>query len=197
MQQIIHDIDETFADRLRSGEEPAFRAIYSLYYQRLYFFALRFVSEADAQDMVAEAFVSLWQKRTDFPEVAPILHYLFVHVRNAAYTLLKREAMKLTRQADILHRLELANEEDLHLEHLQNQLVAEIYREVDQLPQGLRTVFLLSFKEGLKPAAIAKRLGVSVQTVRNQKVSAIRLLRNALGDRAFLLSLLLLVASEG
>lgn len=190
-----HD-DAQLVQLFRTGSEEAFSIIYKRLYQRLYFFALRFVPEMDAKDMVAEAFISLWQKREDFTEFPAIQHFLFILIRNRCLNLLKHELMKTEKQAEILQQLTLTDEEDLDLQHLQAELVKLIYAEVERLPQKMRAIFLLSFQEGLKPAAIAEQLQLSVQTVRNQKVTALRLLREALGNRAPLLLLLMLVTEK-
>lgn len=182
--------------RFAAGEEGAFTTLFDHYRQRLYYFALRFVTEADAQDIVSEAFIGLWQKRADFVHPAAVQHYLFVAVRNRCLKLLRHELVKMHHQDEMLHRLETMGEEQLDLERLTGELVKHIYAEVAQLPPRLREVFLLSFRDGLKPADIAARLQLSVQTVSNQKLSAIRLLRQALGDRAHLLSLLVLLCLE-
>ncbi len=51
---------------------------------------------------------------------------------------------------------------------------------MDKLPEKMKEVFNLSYKEGLKPARIAELIQINVQTVKNQRVNAIKLLKNAL-----------------
>jgi RNA polymerase sigma-70 factor (family 1) len=189
--------DLSMIERLRTGDEKAFNALYRHYHERLYYFALRFVEEADAKDVVSEAFIALWNKRTDFDSMNAVQHFLFVLVRNKCFYLLKHALMKMDKQAELLHQLETAGETDLELEHLTTELVKHIYTEADALPPRLKSVFLLSFAEGLKPAEIAERLGVSVQTVSNQKLRAIRVLKVALGQRHLLLSMLVILHGEG
>ncbi len=57
----------------------------------------------------------------------------------------------------------------------------------------MREIFLLSYSEGLKPAEIAARLGISVKTVKNQRVNAVNILRSALADHPMLFTLLFTV----
>ena len=56
----------------------------------------------------------------------------------------------------------------------------------------MREVFLLSYRDGLRPAQIAEQLNVHVQTVKNQRLSAIRFLQSALGRHSLAIGLLVL-----
>jgi RNA polymerase sigma-70 factor (ECF subfamily) len=52
---------------------------------------------------------------------------------------------------------------------------------VQALPERRRKIYLLSRGQGLSHAEIAKRLDISVQTVKNQMVLALRTLARLLG----------------
>ena len=193
---IIHDIDETLVEGLRDGDEAAFTAVYKQLHQRLYFFAQRFVEEADAKDVVSETFVQLWHKRSRLESAASVTNFLFVTVRNKCLNLVRNALIRRDKQSEILHLLANSQATDLFDEQLTTELVRLIYAEIERLPPKMREIFLLSFSEGLKPAAIAERLQLSVQTVKNQKVSAIHLLQRALGHHAIYLTLLILLREE-
>ena len=62
------------------------------------------------------------------------------------------------------------------LKELQN----EIDKAVEALPEQMRTVFRLSRYEGLKYAAIADQLGISIKTVETQMTRALVKLRKSL-----------------
>jgi RNA polymerase sigma-70 factor (ECF subfamily) len=57
----------------------------------------------------------------------------------------------------------------------------------------MKEIFLLSYRDGLKPAEIAGRLQIKAQTVINQRVTAVRLLQMALGKDLLLAPLLVLL----
>jgi RNA polymerase sigma-70 factor (family 1) len=193
LQPVIYDIDETLVAGLRDGDEAAFTAVYKQLHQRLYFFAQRFIDETQSKDVVSETFVQLWNKRSRLENAASVTSFLFVTAKNKCLNLIRQELTRQDKQSEILQLLESSQETDLFNEQLTTELVQLIYSEIEKLPAKMREVFLLSFAEGLKPAAIAERLNLSVQTVKNQKVSAIKLLQQALGHRAVYLSLLILM----
>src|SRR5690606_28096198 len=63
--------------------------------------------------------------------------------------------------------------------------------EIDNMPDRMREVFLLSRFENLSAAQIADKMGISIQTVRNQISSALRRFKSRFGDQtAWLLFLL-------
>lgn len=179
---------------LRSGSEPAFTEVYRRLYKRVYLFATRFVDQpADAQDLTAETFVELWNRRTGFYDLDGVAAFLHVTVRNKCFNLLKHQHMKEGRKEELLQLLSEQDNDHFHIEKVQSELLGKIYAEVDKLPPRMREVFLLSYREGLRPAEIAERLQIKVQTVTNQRVSAIRLLQLALGKDPMAMVLLTVI----
>lgn len=191
-----YDNDELLMQDFRNGNEDAFAVIYKRFHRSLYFFALRFIAADDAQDIVAEAFEKLWHQRASFSAIAPVQQWLFVTVRNRCLTQLKRISKQQEVNADLFHLLESSEEVELYREELATELIALLHHQINQLPERQKEVFLLSFRDGLKPAQIAERLSLSVQTVKNQKLSALRVLQAALGHRAILLSIIVLLYEE-
>lgn len=182
--------------RLAKGDEQAFTNIFRHYHQRVYYFALKFVEEQDARDVAAESFIQLWNKRSEFGETSSIANFLFVATRNRCYNILRTRITHDRKQAELISQLEQTAEPDLFIEQVRAELIGLIKEEVAKLPARMKEIFLLSFEEGLKPAEIASRLQLSVQTVSNQKLTAIRLLREALGSRNIFLLLLIIGQSE-
>jgi RNA polymerase sigma-70 factor (ECF subfamily) len=63
------------------------------------------------------------------------------------------------------------------------EVLREINREIENLPEQCRKIFKMSFFDGKKNQEIASMLEISVHTVKNQKARAIQLLRVRLPDR--------------
>ncbi|MBO9632454.1 MAG: RNA polymerase sigma-70 factor [Chitinophagaceae bacterium] len=183
---------------LRLGNEDAFTEVYKRLYQRIYLFANKFVDQAaDAQDLTAETFAQLWQRRQTFSSMDAVRAFLFVTVRNRCFNLLRHRNMKEERRSELLQLLESEDTGDFYLEQVHIEVMRRIYAEVEKLPPRMKEIFLLSYQEGLKPAQIAERLQIKVQTVTNQRVSAIRLLQSVLrGDPLAIAFLLLLLENE-
>lgn len=179
-----------------AGDEQAFATIYQHFHQRAFLFARKFVTEQDAKDITSEAFIKIWNKRTELDNIQSISGLLFSMVRNRCIDLVRHQVMKDQKQEEIINLLESSEENDLDIEQVKAELVRKIYDEVEKLPARTKEIFLLSFQQGLRPALIAQRLQLNVQTVRNQKLTAIKLLQEALGQRANLLYLLILFSAD-
>ncbi|MGN6416978.1 MAG: RNA polymerase sigma factor [Pseudobacter sp.] len=179
--------------QFRAGSEEAFTMIYRHLYQRVFWFARKFMEEAeDARDLTAEAFIQLWQQNHQLKDLNEVAAFLFVIVRNKCYNLLKHRQMKAGRKEELLRQLNEREQGDFLEEQVQLELVHRIYTEVNKLAPRMKEIFLLSYRDGLKPAEIATLLQIKAQTVTNQRVTAIRILQLALG-KDFMLSFLLLV----
>lgn len=183
--------------QFRTGSEEAFTTVYRHLYQRVYWFARKFVEETeDARDLTAETFVQLWQQNDTFHTLDAVSAFLYVTVRNKCYNLLKHRKMKASRRDDLLRLFSEREQGGFFEEQVQLQLVRCIYAEVDKLPARMQEIFLLSYRDGLKPAEIAERLQIKAQTVTNQRVSAIRLLQVALGKDFMMASLVVLLECQ-
>jgi RNA polymerase sigma-70 factor (family 1) len=188
--------DEQLAEDFRTGAEEAFRYVYDRFNHGLYHFARRFVSNEDAYDAVADTFVRLWHERSKLDAIPKVERWLFVTVRYHCLNVLRKQVRQRDTQDELLRQLQESEPDSLLSEDILTEIIALLHREIDRLPERQRQVFLLSFQEGLKPSQIAERLELSVKTVKNQKLSAIRLLQAALGHRAILLALLVLLHEE-
>lgn len=177
------------------GVETAFRCIYNEYYTGLYYYINKFhINSADAEDIIAETFIKLWQRRENFSHKKAISAFLYTTVRNACIDFLRSEKRAVNKQADLLVMHQYENPAYFPEEDVKAELVRLILREVENLPRKVKSVFLLSYMEGLKDIEIAEHLGIQHQSVRNHKARALKILRFAIADKNLLsvLSLLLI-----
>lgn len=176
------DIDEALLRQFAEGDQHAFTVLYNRFYRRVLQFTRRYTDETDAQDITADTFVQLWRKRSQFSHLSAISSFLFITARNRCYDLIRHNRVK-SRYANELAAITVDGyDNEFFFTEVRLELARLIRQEIDKLPEGMRKVILLSFKEGLKPSEIAKQLNISVKTVSNQKLSAIKLLKSALRE---------------
>ncbi|MHA4806818.1 RNA polymerase sigma-70 factor [Flavitalea flava] len=172
--------EEELILRFRGGDPEAFTLIYQKFYSRMYHFARRYVMDRqDAEDITADTFVKLWRQKATFPTEDAISAFLHVTTRNACFDFLRHTRVKTAKHQELLQLLEESKEAGFGLEEIREQLMKMIYAKVETFPQKIKEIFYLSYVEGLKPAEIAEQLNLSVQTVSNQKSSALKLLKLA------------------
>lgn len=178
----------------RSGDEKAFTAVYQQFYFQVYQFAKRWLNESqDAEDVTADTFVKLWDRKAKFESLGNIGGFLYLTVRNACYDLLRHRQVRSGKQSEIARELDESGQTDFTIQQIREEFLKLVYAEVERMPAKMKEIFLLSYRDGLKPAEIARQLQLSVQTVANQKVNAIRFLKEALTDKSLLTTLLLLL----
>lgn len=159
---------------LREDSEQAFREIYDRYWKVLYETAFRKTTADDAGDLVQDIFLYLWKNRhTTFLEVQ-LSTYLQAALRHKIIDLYRLRSVRDRYYAQILPSGTFsANEYEL------KELNQVIRAAVNRMPSRMREIFLLNRDGNLPSAAIAKKLSLSDQTIRNQISTAIQRVRQA------------------
>lgn len=152
-------------------EELRLKELFDTYYSRLCDFAYYFVSdESEAENIVQQLFVDLWENRTRIFEERSLKQYLYTAVRNRCLNHLKRNKStdfedEPMADSDPSMRIQLAE---------LNNYIAQL---VDELPPKCRYIFLRSRRDGLTHKQIAEELDISTKTVENQVAKALKYLR--------------------
>ena len=185
-------MNEHTIQEFRKGNAQAFATIFRLYYRPLCFFAINMInSRADAEDIVKDCFVKLWQKHADFDHQQTIRSFLYIATRNACLNFRRHIQVKKEVHEELIY-LEENKEQELMLNQLiRMELMQAIYQEIEQMPEKRRQVFKLAYLESMKNDEIAEQLGISVFTVKEHKAKAISWLRTRFTDKQILLLLCL------
>jgi len=167
-----------------------FDAIYRKYSRRVFQFAVSILkTQDDAEEIVQEVFLRIWEKRKDIQEHLSFKSYLFTITYNTSISLI-RKRIRETRYVNSIHSIQVPP--DLHtpssdMEYL--ELKKKVEETIEKLPDRQRQTYLMSRKEGLSYREIADKLGVSVNTVENHMVKALRFLREKLGKNSLMMLL--------
>ena len=168
-----------------------FDKIYLLYYSRMFRFAKEYVLfDEDAENIVRDVFLLLWEKREVLDIQISLVSYLFALVKNKSLDYLRHKVIADEYKQELsakLTALELLNYSFTSDEEIEQILMTAI----NKLPERCRQVFLKSRIEGKRNREIANELNLTVSTVENQMTSALRKLRVELKDYLPLLLFLL------
>lgn len=169
---------------LKDGNMVAFDTIYNQYCKRLYAFVIRYVKqESDAEEIVQEVFIKIWENRGKIDVYSSFESYLFTITYNSAISLLRKRVheKKYLEHVKSLQEVNNASEltDDLYFNELNNKLQSLLI----ELTPRQREIFLLSREEGLTHDEIAKKLGISVNTVKNHIVSVLSFLKSKIDSR--------------
>lgn len=175
-------------EALRRGDESAFDALFRALYAPLcrYATGLTDGDPDEAEDLVQQVFVKLWEQRASLDVRFSIRAYLYKMVHNRALN-----RLRALRTRDRFATASAREPEPVAPPETGAELQEQYRKALDQLPAQCRRIFELSRFEELKYREIADQLDLSVKTVETQMGKALRLLRTQLAD--FFLFLLLLL----
>ncbi len=164
--------------RIRAGDHDAFNATFRAHYPLLRSVAGRLATPDQADEIVQDVFLSLWERRSLLHVQGALRPYLLSAIRFASASRVRRDQVARRHQPTVLElhqRPQPADEAMLSEERTQMVRAA-----VDRLPPRCREVFELVRLEGLSYADTAAALGISPKTVDAQLGKALRRLRDDL-----------------
>jgi RNA polymerase sigma-70 factor (family 1) len=163
-------------------DKSSFKNLFELHYSPLCNFAYRITDDIDqAEDIVQDIFVKVWNDPDLLDGNKNINSYLYSMVRNRAFEVIRREniSQKINQQLEyIQNNAATTNVEEDEIEKL--LLLEQIYVSIRQLPPKCSEVFTLSKVNGLTYVQIAEKMNISVKTVENHMGKALRLMRELL-----------------
>jgi len=185
----MSETEELLIQKIKEGDEIAFKIIYNKYFSRLYFFVLEFVSFDDlAENIVQDTFFTVWNKRRDLDPKRCFGAFLYTMARNNCLYRLRdqRYRQKLFDSGAIgVAELEVNAEvlTSLDASSFTMDEIERIIREtLEQLPPQCQRVFRLSRFEGRKNREIAEELNISEKIVEKHISKALKIYRVALKD---------------
>jgi len=179
----LYGSPESLLSDFQSGKELALDAIYTLHSPAIYHFVHRIVQDdAVTDEIVAESFFRLWNKRHKIETIEGLVGYLYAIARNLSYAYRNEEKK---RQAALAAFVYIESQQpDPETEEMRSRLLQAVYLEAQQMPLQMKNVFLLAYIEGLQVPEIAKQLAVSVNTVKTHKKAALKRVRSALAKKS-------------
>ena len=177
--------DRELVDRLRLGDEDAFRGLFGRYAPPAKALALRVVRQSHlAEEIVQEAFLAVWRQPESYDDQrGSVRSWLMGMVHHRAVDLVRREEAH-RRRAE--HSIPGALEEQAdHADRVVEQLgLPEERRAVraalDGLPIEQRDVLTMMYFDGLSQSQIAEKTGLPLGTVKSRTLLGMRRLRTAL-----------------
>lgn len=166
-------------------EEKAFQLVFEQLYPSLLFFVRKSVPNVEeAEDYVQEAFIKLWDLRTDFSQFHQIQAFLYTCIKNRIINNFQHKKVVERYLAELKNRP--MDQEDLSECMIQTETYRLFFDALKKLPPKMREV-MYGYLDGSTPEEIAQKLEISIETVYSQKQLAIKRLQEMLGRYFFLL----------
>lgn len=188
---------EEFVNRINGKEPAAWEELYARYYKALCGYSASLTGDASfAEDLVQELLLRMWQSDRTFSVLPELAAYLYrsVYHNSLAYrrdrsnreSLLRNMHEQQVREA-VSPPLHTDSEEETELlaGMVGEEVIRRLYNDIRALPSEQSRIIRLSIA-GFKGAEIARRLGISINTVKTQKYRGYRSLRLKLSKFFFL-----------
>ena len=175
---------------MKALERPEFRLLFLEQRVPLFRFLMRLTRNAsDAEDLLQETFLAVWEKRALFQGRGSAAGFL----RRTAYRLFLNHSERRTRRAGLEPRMlgergaetrERAESGDPSSVHEREEtlgfLVQRVGAALDELPEPTRTAFVLFRYEGLSCAEVAELQSAPLKTVESRIARATQVLAQRL-----------------
>ena len=172
---------------IQDGDTRAFDEFYKQNWRALYQMAYHSTgSVEDAKDLVQNVFINFWDARYSINVDQYHSSYLFTALRNGIINLYKKNAVKKRGLEELLH----FDNQPVHTNedhYIAKELAQSINTRVEELPEKMQRVFVLSRYEHLSINEISETLNIAPRTVKNQLSSALKILRMRVGTYAIIL----------
>lgn len=183
--------DKYLLNALWRGELQAYESLFKKYYPMLCAYAHRFVNLEDAEEIVQEVMLWIWEKRQELPIESSLNQYLFKMTYH-------RSLNQITKK-EIINRAEtyfFSKKQEEMLEDINYYQIKELTQRIEDaissLPESYRVAFMMHRFKQMSYKEIGEALNVSPKTVAYRIQQALKLLRGQLKDYLPIATLLLL-----
>jgi RNA polymerase sigma-70 factor, ECF subfamily len=173
--------------QVQSGNSDCFEYLFFKYYSELCRYVCYLLkSKSEAEEIVQETFIKLWERRSEIHIETSVKSYLYKSVHNQCLNYIERCRVRnnysnryIIENSDLLSPLS----PDYPIANLLSQELEEILQKaIAELPDQCREIFLKIRHEEHSYSETAEILGISVNTVKTQLQRAMSKLREALKE---------------
>lgn len=165
----------------KKGNSSAFQTIFDNYNKLLYTCAVQLVKDKEqAEDIVADTYTKLWQRRDLFQTEEHVKAFLFITTRNASLNHIRHIQRKTASQSELSYLQKDKDDQDVITDMIEGEMLKRIYPLIETLPSKCKKIFKLIYFEDASTDEVAEKLQISPRNVLNQKARAIQLLKKKL-----------------
>lgn len=157
------------------SDQQAYKALYQLFFERLYHFSLSMVKSAEAaEEIVSDVFIRVWQQRARIDSIENLPVYLYVSAKNYSLNYLSKKSREIITYFAEYETDAAGFYADPEQLFITSEMVKRIENAINQLPPKCKIIFRLIREDGLKYREVAEILSISVKTVEAQVAIAMK-----------------------
>ena len=166
--------------KLQQGDKKAFNALFRKYYPTLCAYAQRFVDLEDAEEIVQDVMLWLWENREILLIESSLSQYLLKMIYHRALNRIAQKEVKY-RADTLFYEKNQAMIYDVDFYQIE-ELTKRIHTAIAALPESYREAFIMHRFKDMSYKEIAELLNISTKTVDYRIQQALKLLRKELKE---------------
>lgn len=181
--------DQTLYLQLQESERQAYKQLFLKYYSSLCEYASQFIRDEDAEELVQDLMMYIWESREYLVIQESLKSYLFTATKHRCLNAIKKKLYHKQVHSLLYERLKDQFENPDY--YMINELSENIQKAISELPENYRDTFELSRFGEMTNAQIATYQNISIKTVEYRITQALKILRIKLKDYLSLVAFLL------
>jgi RNA polymerase sigma-70 factor (ECF subfamily) len=184
------ETDEALLSRVRGGDRAAYTQLLKRYERELFGYLRRYLGRDDlAADVFQNTFLAVYSKAKQYEPGRPARPWLYAIATHAAIDAQRKEKRQKVHAAEplpgegearTLLDFAVADEADPREWADLDEQKRAVRAAVDELPDGLRSVVVMAYFQGMRYQEIAESLGIPLGTVKSRMNAAVGKLGSAL-----------------
>ena len=150
--------------RLKASDHAAFSDIFMRYHKQVYLFCSKSLRKEDAEEIVQNVFMTVWENRHHIELRYSFSSYLFSIARHQVYNTIRSMVIQKTVMEKYFRQMEsepVAEEYD----DSTDVMIEKMNTVIEQFPDRQREIFRMSRFDKMNYREIAEKLGISENTV--------------------------------
>ena len=166
---------------LATGSQLALKQLYDAFGERLLHFAFAVIHNKQlAEEIVADVFIQVWQKRERLAGIDNLTWYLYVTTKHISLNYLRSERRQKHFDIDAVMLPYYVIEPSAVNNLASAELLQQVTKAINLLPPKCRLIFKLIKEDGLSHKKVAALLNLSLKTIENQMGVALKKIYTAL-----------------
>ncbi|MCL4639757.1 MULTISPECIES: RNA polymerase sigma factor [Olivibacter] len=164
---------------LHDDNDAGLIGIYRLYNKPLLYFVQRYLKNHQlAEEVVADVFVKVWERRLHFTNMNALRAFLYIAAKNICLNKLRGD--RIFKDAENIEDYSqlLTEDSDAFTQIVRAELLKSIMDEVQRLPEKQRKIFHMTFIDDMSMDEIGLHLGMSPNAVYTNRSRALATLRD-------------------
>lgn len=170
--------EEDILNKIKRQDKDGIKQLFDQYHQSLCVFALKYLdSFSEAEDVVQDCFIHLWEKDHIKSVNISIKSYLYTSVQNRCLRRLENNKKVRIESIELLADELMQEQRDTSTFEERKKM---LHQELEKLPAKSREVVEHIVFHGMKYKEAAEELNISVNTVKTQFARALKQLRGSI-----------------